>query len=203
MFSEEWLVDGRGTPASAEPPTNVLDQLGFRAAQRRKFLGLSREAIGLKLGVSSRAVALWEKSLPKQHMGERELLWEKELEVEAGWLRVDPNVGSIVGDDVSLDLNRYQCKSVADEILCIAAWLSRKAFPRRTVHISDLSKDERRLAEMFSERFGVLGENNTTLQAIANRRGLTRERVRQVVEKLVERSSNIKIVAPKCLEITH
>ncbi len=79
--------------------------------------------------------------------------------------------------------------SVAEEIRAVGAWLTRSRVATRTWDFNELSKQEQRRAVMFADRYGVSGEDNTTLQVIGDRLGLTRERVRQVIEVMTDRAS--------------
>src|SRR3546814_17020102 len=82
--------------------------------------------------------------------------------------------------------------SVAAEIRTAGTWLCRASFARRTVLHHELSPTAQRLADIFALRYGVDGEAHTTLKVIGDRFGLTRERIRQIVEKMVDRSARIQ-----------
>lgn len=118
--------------------------------------------------------------------------------VPRGWLR-NPQMHPVVRDAEELayavvDISTFECKTVADEIRCIGVWLSRNVRRRRTYRIEDLSEDEARRARIFAERYGVRGE--ATLQSVGDQYGLTRERIRQVVEKMTGRLNGITFVTP-------
>lgn len=97
------------------------------------------------------------------------------LQLPCGWLR-DP---STIAPDLpkgAIDLTDAGFLSVADEIRAVGAWLTRSRVATRTWDFNELSEQEQRRAVMFADRYGVSGEDNTTLQVIGDRLGLTRER---------------------------
>lgn len=49
-------------------------------------------------------------------------------------------------------------------------------------------KDRERIVEILCARYGSQGENESTLQAVGDKKGLTRERVRQLQAKIVDRA---------------
>lgn len=86
-----------------------------------------------------------------------------------------------------------ECATVSEEIRKVGAWLVRDKLLRRTFDIEAMHAHERRLADMFSMRYGVLGEDMSTLQAIGDVFGVTRERVRQVVDKMLFRIGDLHV----------
>lgn len=65
--------------------------------------------------------------------------------------------------------------TVAGEIQAIAAAAASRKFSRKVDTIAD----------QFAQRYGVRGERQATLQTIGTKHGLTRERVRQITDKLI------------------
>lgn len=113
---------------------------------------------------------LWENRLPRKPKKELEDALEDALLVPRGWLR-DPQMHPVVCEAVKsassvIDISIFECKTVADEIRCIGAWLSRNGSRRRTCRIEDLPEDEARRARMFADRYGVSGD--ATLQSIGD-----------------------------------
>ena len=90
-------------------------------------------------------------------------------------------------------------QTVAEEIRAVGRWLSRSRVTRRTTDARLLTPAEQRVASIFAARYGVAGERNTILQTIGDQHGLTRERIRQIVEKLAQRSGQLKIPTP-CID---
>src|SRR5665647_209146 len=163
-----------------------VDVLGRRAKLRRRENGQSGKEIATILNVDQPLIYLWETHLTRKPKKELEDAWEDALLVPRGWLR-DPRMHPVVGEVAKsatsvIDISSFECKTVADEIRCIGAWLSRNASRKRTCRIEELSEDEARRTRMFAERYGVSGE--ATLQSVGDQHGLTRERIRQVVEKM-------------------
>lgn len=190
------LVSGAGETLIREPIDRTA--LGERAAERRRTLKLSRAKVAEAAGVSGVTLSKWEESLPELNRGEKEGHWEDALQVPRGWLR---NPGMIVAESslpshASLDLTFAGNETVTDEIRSVGAWLARTSARARTVRFEELTGAERRRAQMFAERYGVVGSEGAVLQSIGDRFGLTRERVRQVVDVMITRSGGVTFVLP-------
>lgn len=174
------------------------EALGRRLKMRLRENGQSSAEIALTIKVNPSTLRLWKTRLPKKPKKIEEDALEDALLVPRGWLR-NPKMHPVVSEagkfaPLVIDILDYECKSVADEIRCIGAWLSRNGRSRRTCRIEELSEDEMRRARMFSDRYGVSGE--ATLQSIGDQYGLTRERIRQVVEKMTDRLHGITFTTP-------
>lgn len=190
-----WPVAEDSPPSS---DTLNFDELGNRAAKRRKSLNFSRTFVAAKMGVSTPTLKSWETSLPKHHRGEREDAWEDVLDVPRGWLRHSSFCPVPLEDAV---LHFPELSSVADEIRAIGSWLSRQHAATRTWNFDVLSEQERRRAIMFADRYGVSGEDKTTLQIIGDRFGLTRERVRQIIDVMTNRARGAQFNLPKLAQL--
>lgn len=187
-------------PSSLDGDLHDFAELGNRAAERRKAMGLNRTFVAGRIEISAPTFRTWEISLPRLHRGGHEDAWEDVLEVPRGWLRhlswpaPDLSAGT-------LDLTLSGAGSVAEEIRAVGAWLTRKHSSGRTHVFNELSEQEQRQAIMFADRYGVCGDNRTGLQVIGDQFGLTRERVRQVVETMAERARDIHFTLPKLEEL--
>lgn len=171
--------------------------LGQRALARRLALELSRQEIALRIGVATHLLASWERVLPLKPKADPENKWEDALGVPAGWLRqIDVETPSPSREALTQTIAASSADSVAAEIRIAGTWLCRASFARRTTLHDELSPAEQRLADIFALRYGVGGEEHTTLQAVGDRYGLTRERIRQIVDKMVERTARMQLLTP-------
>lgn len=182
---------------SSHADTDV-EALGRRARLRRRENGQSAAELAVIIKMKPSQLRLWENRLPRKPKKELEDALEDALLVPRGWLR-DPQMHPVVCEAVKsassvIDISIFECKTVAAEIRCIGAWLSRNGSRRRTCRIEDLPEDEARRARMFADRYGVSGD--ATLQSIGDQYGLTRERIRQVVEKMTGRLNGITFTTP-------
>lgn len=179
--------------------TVSLERLGQRLRARREFLGLTREQVSRSLNVNYASLINWEKALPrppidaKNDKAKKESALEDLLQVPPGWLR-DETIIVDVPKQVTIKLSN--AGTVAAEISEIGIWLVRANTARRTFDRNALSQNERRAADIFSQRFGTFGEGPSTLQMIGDRFGITRERVRQIVEKMSQRAHGISVSTP-------
>ncbi|MDP2057488.1 MAG: helix-turn-helix domain-containing protein, partial [Thiobacillus sp.] len=187
-------------PSSPDGDLHDFAELGNRAAERRKSMGLNRTFVAGRIEISYPTFRTWEISLPRLHHGGHEDAWEDALEVPRGWLR-HPSWPAPDLSAGTLDLTLSGAGSAADEIRAVGAWLTRKHPSGRTHEFSELSEQEQRQAIMFADRYGVCGDNRTGLQVIGDQFGLTRERVRQVVEAMAERARDIRFTLPKLEEL--
>ena len=193
----DWFRSGEGET----PPLPVWDYelLAQRAVARRRLLKLSRSTVAQAMGVTNITLGKWEESLPAMHKGQKEFLWEEVLRVPRGWLR--DRAMNTPEPSSSVDLTAIAPENVAGEILAVGAWLARAPERSRSVRFGELSEPERRRATMFADRYGVSGSEKAILQVIGNRFGLTRERVRQVVEVMTARARGVDFVLPRLLEL--
>jgi hypothetical protein len=177
----------------AHPTQEVREMLAKRIKTRRKYLGKSITDFLKSTGASWVLYRTWEKRIPLKYYPELERAFTDWLEVPKGWLR-DPNI-VVEEADISVNLC-YSAKTISEEIRAISSWLSTKNLAQRTVDHKQLTEKDYRWASIFAERFGVLGEEASTLQSVGDRYGLTRERVRQITEKMLERASVIPVKTP-------
>ncbi len=173
--------------------------LGERAATRRRELKLSRVAVAGAVGVCELTLRKWEESLPTTNRGQKEDRWEAALHVPRGWLR-NGAATTPMPHLKTLDLTNESLASVTEEIRAVAAWLTRASERSRSPHVNSLTEAEQRRAIMFAERYGVAGSDGVILQVIGKHFGLTRERVRQVVDVMTARANGITFVLP-CLSL--
>lgn len=172
-------------------PDSVLvrERIGQRAHDRRREIRISLAAVGDAVGVSQVTVCKWERELPKRLTLERARRWERALMVPEGWL-VD-----VESEAPALASTGFpQTRTVAEEILAVASWLARPRFRERTFLFDGLRLDEKRLATIFSMRFGVSFDKQAgkrTLKSVGDEFSLTRERIRQVVAKMIERAHQL------------
>lgn len=212
LVEPEWLSHGTGTAPMAdgdiERPTNT-DSDGFcrlsqeeqsllarRASERRVSLRLDRREVAERVGISIHVLKSWERMLPQKRKNDAETRWEAVLGVAEGWLRLPEMETPPPSKDVVVQIVSTHANTVAGEIRMAGAWLCRANAAKRTTAYDDLAVSEQRLADMFALRYGVDGEANTTLQMIGDRFGLTRERIRQVVSKMSERTDRMKLLTP-------
>jgi len=158
--------------------------LAQRAKHRRRALKISCREVGEATGVSAASVIQWEKLLPQTTR--HDASWELALKVPPGWLRnaelqaaehAGPEFGFPEGGPRTFEefINGY----------CI--WHARPSHTERTFSYADLSAREQRFASIMARRYGCEGEEASTLQAIGDDLGLTRERVRQIEDNARER----------------
>ena len=178
----------------------VRTMLAQRAKERRRELHLSRPEIARRIGISAATLICWERILPIKPKSIPEHKWEEALAVPAGWIRTQQMEApdTLVSSEVE-PVCPSEDDTVASEIRAVGYWLCRASPTRRTTDGSKLSTAERRWAGIFALRYGIDGEDNTTLQSIGNRHGLTRERIRQITEKMIGRASRLSMNTP-CID---
>ena len=175
------------------------ESLARRAVQRRKEVGITRAALSRRIGLNYPVLIQWEMCILKKQKETLEARWELELNVPRGWLR---NLSLETPPPLKNYVIDLPCgTTVAQEIFMVAGWLARKHPQKRTIFHSKLTPLELRNAEMFSQRYGQEGEQYSTLESIGLRCNLTRERVRQIVEKMVGRSEGFQFNTPVIDEI--
>lgn len=180
--------------ALAEPLDLVA--LGGRAKERRRQIGLSAAGAAALLQVSAATIRAWEARLPAKHRGDVEDAWEALLRAPRGWLR-DLAMEAEGPHDAQthFELPHSACLSIAEEIRAVGTYLAEPR-SRRAQPVSGGSKRAEVHATMFAARYGVSGPDATTLQDIGNRFGLTRERVRQILERMLERARGASFSLP-------
>lgn len=206
--SPQWIADGVGDHPA---PTIAIDQesrvaLAKRALRRRSDLRLKRTELASAIGITSAQVTAYENIMPPRLSREIQTLWESALDVPTGWLlnrrMATPEV---INGPGSLGLNASGLPeggdTVASEIRAVAIWLSRKAISRRTTNFDELNQTEKQWADIFSARYGLLGEDAVTLESIGKQNGVTRERIRQIVKRMTDRAVNLAIDTPNLMRL--
>lgn len=167
--------------------------LGNRAKNRRDELAFSRPELAQMFGVSPINLMKWEQSLPRTRRP-IEVEWEKALRVPEGWLR---NTHLKAYPPAPFPrLEPAEGMTVAREMQAVCSWFARKNPYHRTIDYDTLSPAEVRMVDIMLHRFGVYGEEVSTLQNIGDRIGLTRERVRQIGEEFIKNLDQVDIVTP-------
>lgn len=183
--------------------------LAERAKKRRVALGMKVSECASAAGLNMANFAQNERILRKFPDIDVEAKWEAALLVPAGWLR-DQTIEALplaFPASVLIPGSAYAADAVvtwdtvSKEIRAAAAWLSRKAILRRTTEWGLLTPTEKSWAEIFSVRYGVQGEGQSTLESGGKRVGVTRERIRQIVKKMTERADGLKMPTPRLDEL--
>lgn len=185
---------------AALPSEQTRVSLGERAKARRRYLRLGASAVAAELGVSPMTLRGWEVRLPREHRAAAEDAWEDALRVPRGWLRdptaTAPDLSAPPALDLTaLDLTAAEPRSLAVEIHEVGHWLARTGWAHRG-DAAQFSRKALQYAAMFADRYGVSGHGGSTLQAIGNKFGVTRERVRQILEKMIRLAGDAKITLP-------
>ncbi len=169
-------------------------KLAQRAKHRRTELGLSVSFISDLLEIKRATLVNWEKELTNKPKLSVEQKWEQALRVPCGWIR-DSSIEAInIVELFPLDVSG--CDYIQEEIHGIATWLCRTSPAKRTIYRKELTDIEKRNAEIFELRYGYGGKEIVTLESIGNKYGLTRERVRQISEKMLSRIQGHKVITP-------
>lgn len=208
--------------SEATTAQDELQFLGRRARLRRDEIGLSRAEVALHLGVTESTLFKWE-NVMMAHPRACEQTWERILKVPAGWLRdssmlasevpitpptkwlkgarakkrCDSKHAPVLRRSVDKTVVVPSCATVAEEIFAICCWFSRRPSAPRTFDYGQLNATERRIADIAAHRFGLYGEDCSTLQSIGDLYGLTRERIRQLSEKVVMRMQLQRLKSPQ------
>jgi transcriptional regulator with XRE-family HTH domain len=169
-----------------------------RALLRRKALKISLDGLTKLMGIpglTAKRMRKMEAYLPVVEDAAIEARWERVLNVPAGWIR-NKSIEEKPVSELTGQLSMAHASTIADEILGVSAWLARSKLPARTANFDELEDGERRGAQIFATRYGVKGESESTLQAIADSVGLTRQRIEQITLKMRERSGSLEDVDP-------
>ena len=180
--------------------------LSKRASLRRQRLGILAKDLSSIIGISYSTLKNWETSLPHTPVALAERKWEEALKVPEGWLRnpeIVDDAPVVEAHNDTVDLTDQGLVSVTDEILAIASWLSRRLESARTFDCSLLTALESRRARMFATRYGAWGTHRTSINVIADEHKLTRERIRKIIEPMVQRAIGITFIMPKLDELRH
>lgn len=172
---------------------------GERLRERRQWFGLSQTCLAQAAGINPATLRNWEAMLPLKVNDKVAQALEDILKVPRGWL-LDETMKLPPSE---AEAGAIDADTVAGEIRAISANLThwRGQWGRATMKIEDLSESDRKLANYFAERYGVLGEDLCTLQSVGNRYGLTRERIRQVQEKMLARVTGRTFRTPRLDEL--
>jgi transcriptional regulator with XRE-family HTH domain len=162
--------------------------LAHRAKERRKALKLSCRELAEITGISTANLVQCEKVLPQK--ATHDAKWEAALKVPPGWLR-NPDLPSPELVVPTFDVGRAEQETISHFIMAYCAWHARPRHNVRTVSYAELSPREQRIADLMARRYGSDSEESSTLQAIADDLGLTRERVRQIEEKAAAQFSRV------------
>lgn len=182
--SKEQAASTSPGQAHEDLPIAKRDAIGRRAMARRVALGITRLELAPLLPLTVTSILTWERCWPSKPKPAIEARWEAILGVPPGWLR---DTGMETPPLPGIDVIAAAPRTVADEIRAISNWLAPTRRTRRSTSQDGLTASERRSSEIFASRYGVQGEENSTLQAIGDRYSLTRERIRQITDKLLER----------------
>jgi hypothetical protein len=156
--------------------------LGERAKQRRLQLEMSCAELARMVDALPGSVAQWEAALPLKTAHDAQ--WEVALGVPPGWLR-DITMSTPVLNGASLPISGWS--TFADFIRAFCIWYSGPPTRERTMSYADLPPREQRIVTIMTRRYGIEGEERATLQQIGEDLGLTRERVRQIADRAIER----------------
>lgn len=210
--SEEWFSYGIANESdpnfkiSRDFSANKLsfisrEKLAERAKIRRIEIGISANDLAILIGTKLSKVHVWESVIPLTLSDPIAKLWEQSIYVPEGWLR-DINIKTPVYDPSvlnNINLTSNIPSTISEEIRTIGCWLSISKINKRTSDIKLLNDLQKRTVDIFSERYGVKGEANSILQIIGDKYGITRERVRQITEKMVNQTFNLKVDTP-CID---
>ncbi|WP_367315532.1 helix-turn-helix domain-containing protein [Burkholderia gladioli] len=176
--------------------------LCLRARARRRQLGLSRAEVGERAGISVPTLLKWEKGgLPRLIHRDRLYAWETALALPTGWLLApdgeEPPVYVPDRQKVVIVANTVS-DAIRKVAICLATRGRNLAFPDQLIEAG-----AKRDADLFACRYGVNGEGGTTLNELAAPLGISRERVRQIIEKLIEQSARFEFDIPVLDTLQH
>jgi transcriptional regulator with XRE-family HTH domain len=172
-------------------------RLGERAKSRRLKLGLSRKDVAAAINVPLLALFRWEQSLVRRPRPQ-EKRWEDALGVPGGWLRdLQALSGRADHGCHKMEIVLPEAATVADEIRAICCCLVRRSVAGVVPVYADLSACEQRRADMLALRRGVAGKEESILDNIGRRYGLSRQRIRTVVGGLEGRAGALRFKTPR------
>jgi len=180
----------------SEKKRSLMQRHRLSEAMRRQriLIGQTQTQIAQDLNVSLGTYRSWESLFPQRRPSEETLSrLEQVLGVPSGWLDSDALEPAPVAPPVP---QKAAGETAADEIRAIGNWLSRRDPLRRTAQPERLSAVETRAARIFAQRYGVLGHEQSTLQALGDAWGITRERARQILSKMTYRCKELKFPTP-------
>jgi transcriptional regulator with XRE-family HTH domain len=173
-----------------------------RARNRRKELKLSRADMAMMIEVpeiDSKRISALESYLPVTPNLVIENKWEQILQVPAGWIRDMDIRETPINQLKAKSMQRLvivDAKNISDEIKGISRWLSRAHRFTRTVLVENLNEFELRSATIFAQRYCVNGQEDSTLQVIADKYVLTRQRIEQITKTMSHRSEFLIVETP-------
>jgi hypothetical protein len=141
-------------------------------------------------GVPIHLLTAWEKRLPAAIDSEHAISWEAALRCPPGWL-LDAEIATpaLAGD---AGLRCSEDDTVAAYIRNAARWIAANG-AERARGAQEIDAERQRHADMFAMRYGVHGEEKSTLQQVGDHWGLTRERIRQIGDKMLGRARMTKL----------
>jgi len=203
-----WIVNG---DASAAPPLSGapqgtlakelarLDYLGRRLEDRRNELGWSRAVLAAASGTTVHTLQRWERRLPQDRLVELEKRLEDALKVPPGWLRDQRIRAKPIAQRVVEPFACPDAKTVQEEIVAVATWLSRNDPESRTVAFEELNTSEKRNAVVFAERYRAAGGLRESAASQGASFEITPTRLHQIVRKMIDRAKG-EAIRLTCLE---
>lgn len=176
-------------------------KLAARAKERRVAIGMKCPELCRLTGMAPSMLSRLERVLSPGVSPDVLAKWEDALIVPRGWLFDTSLQAFEVKGESGQECDLPSCSTAAEEIHAIASWLANPNRNRRSFVHYPLGKTERRSAAMFAQRYGVKGPEKSSLQAIGDDYGVTRERVRQVVAQLMSRARGLVVKTPRINEV--
>jgi transcriptional regulator with XRE-family HTH domain/uncharacterized membrane protein len=167
-------------------------ELGQRARQQRESMGLTRLDIASKSLVAPHTIHSWEKRLPKSTAFDA--AWEMALNVPSGWLR--SKHGKVIEVASTFSPSNEASATLAESMAELFTWFVEDNQAKRSLDHSRLSPNQKRDVEIMLQRYGVLGEEASTLQAIGDAYGITKERVRKITERVTGKLQREQVHLP-------
>lgn len=166
---------GEGRPFRAvdiQERTSVAKNM----AQRRRDMGFAAARVAREIGTNMLNVRNWEKVVPRTLTAEAWRSWCRILSVSEDYR----------GYGALERITRTSATAIATEAPTFHELIIAVAEGVATARRKDDSAALERDKDMLMRRYGLFGEDQTTLQAIGVRHGLTRERVRQLLNRLAQ-----------------
>lgn len=178
-------------------PFPVSSQIvGLRAKRRRKELGLTVNQMCVLLNVASpKTLSNWESGAMSVHVNvEKVATWESCLRKEEGWLTREAEPDELL-TDIGPSHIVISGATLSEAIEGVARYLAAPALGHDSVN-SNRNAIRDRDAELFACRYGVRGPNLKTLEEIGVAWQMTRERVRQILDRMINHTSTIMFEVP-------
>lgn len=169
-------------------------RIGLRAKHRRVGLGLTIAQLSSLLGVSHKTMDNWESGQStSRRFVERVGAWETALNLEPGSLTgpEEEREGTAAGGEP----HSVPGAMLAEAIHAIGRIL---AAPRLAPDSTNERRNalRQRDADIFAARYGARGAHMKTLEQIGASMGMTRERTRQILERMVTHTRTIRFHVP-------